>query len=496
MEGSMSEVRVRFAPSPTGYFHLGSARSLLFNWLFARRHGGKFILRIEDTDRTRYHPEAVPDMLAGIRWLGLDWDEGPEVEGPYGPYYQSQRLHLYQQYAQQLLDAGHAYKCFCTPEELEQRRQEQQRRSQTQGYDRRCRDLTPAQIAAKEAQGLVPVIRLKAPLSGETAFHDVIRGEIRVQNEQIDDLILLKSDGFPTYHLGVVVDDHLMHISHVLRADEWIPTTPHRQLIYQAFGWTPPVYAHLPVILSPTGQGKMSKRKTVGADGRVHDVMIRDFRAAGYLPEAMFNFLALIGWAYDDKTEILSREQIIASFDLAHVSSAPARFSYEKLDWMNGIYIRGLDADDLAARVLPFLTAAGLDADIDTVQRIAPLIQERLVKLSDAVEWTDFFFLDELHYEPHALVQKKMTVEQAYLVLEASHDVLSTLSSFDEPLLEKALRATVTATDLKSRQFFGTLRIAVTGKQVAPPLFGTLAILGREVVLQRLAQALALLQEM
>ncbi len=492
----MSDVRVRFAPSPTGYFHLGSARSLLFNWLFARRHGGKFILRIEDTDRTRYHPEAVPDMLEGIRWLGLDWDEGPEVDGPYGPYYQSQRLHLYQQYAQQLLDAGHAYKCFCTPEELEQRRKEQHRRGETQGYDRRCRDLTPEQIAAREAQGLVPVIRLKAPVSGETAFHDVMRGEIRVRNEQIDDLILLKSDGFPTYHLAVVVDDHLMRISHVLRADEWIPTTPHRQLIYQAFGWTPPVYAHLPVILSPTGQGKMSKRKTVGADGQVHDVMIRDFRDAGYLPEAMFNFLALIGWSYDDKTEILSREQIIGNFDLAHVSSAPARFSYDKLDWMNGIYIRSLEFDDLAVRILPFLRRGGLDADIDTVRRIVPLIQERLVKLSDAADWVDFFFLDDVQYEPQALVQKKMTVEQARQVLIAAQRALGELDCFEPEAIETALRALAAESGLKAGAFFGTLRIACSGKQVAPPLFGTLAILGRDKVLQRLGQAQALLEEM
>jgi glutamyl-tRNA synthetase len=489
----MPNVRVRFAPSPTGYFHLGSARSLLFNWLFARRHAGKFVLRIEDTDRKRYHAQAVPDMLAGMRWLGLDWDEGPEVGGAYGPYYQSQRLPLYQEYAQRLLDSGHAYKCYCADRFLEQMREEQAQRGRSPGYDRRCRELTAEQRAQKEAQGTVPVIRLKAPLTGETAFRDLIRGEIRVKNEQIDDLILLKSDGFPTYHLGVVVDDHLMEISHVLRSDEWIPTTPHRQLIYQAFGWTPPLYAHLPVILSPTGKGKMSKRKTVGADGQVYNVMIREFRAAGYLPEAMFNFLALIGWSYDDKTEILSREQIIDSFDLQHVSSAAAKFSYDKLDWMNGVYIRSLEVDDLASRIMPFLSEAGLEADAETVQRITPLIQERLVKLSDAVEWTDFFFRDVLDYDPQLLIQKKMDAEQACLVLEAAHDVLSALSSFDEALVEKALRATVTATGLKARQFFGTVRIAVSGKQVAPPLFGTLAVLERDQVLKRLARARGLL---
>lgn len=489
----MSDVRVRFAPSPTGYFHLGAARSLLFNWLFARRHGGTFILRIEDTDRTRYHPEAVPDMLEGMRWLGLDWDEGPEVGGPYGPYYQSERLPLYHEYAQVLVDSGHAYTCYCTQEELEQRRKEQERRGERGGYDRRCRELTAAQRAEQEAQGRVPVIRLKMPLSGETSFTDLIRGEIRVQNEQLDDLILLKSDGYPTYHLAVVVDDHLMRISHVMRADEWIPTTPHRIVIYQALGWQPPLYAHLPVVLSPTGQGKLSKRKTVGADGREHDVLVHEFRAAGYLPEAMFNFLALIGWSYDDKTEILSREQIIENFDPAHVSPAPAKVSYEKLDWMNGIYMRSLEVNDLAARILPFLTSAGLEADAETVRRITPLIQERMVTLADAVEWTDFFFTDRLDYAPELLIQKQMTADQALQVLVASQQALSGLPTFDEAAIEEALRVASEASGLKARQFFGTLRVATTGKTVAPPLFGSLAILGREKVLARIAKAQQLL---
>jgi glutamyl-tRNA synthetase len=489
----MSDVRVRFAPSPTGYFHLGSARSLLFNWLFARRHGGQFVLRIEDTDRTRYHPQAVPDMLEGMRWLGLDWDEGPEVGGPYGPYCQSERLPLYQEHAQLLVDSGHAYRCYCTPKELAQRRKERERRGERAGYDRRCRDLTAAQRAEKEAQGLVPVVRLRVPLSGETAFTDLIRGEIRMQNEQLDDLILLKSDGFPTYHLAVVVDDHFMHISHVMRADEWISTTPQRMLIYQALGWEPPLIAHLPLILSPTGHGKLSKRKTVGADGREHDVLLREFREAGYLPEAMFNFLALMGWSYDDKTEILSRQQIIDSFDLSHVSPAPAKLSYEKLDWMNGVYMRSLEVDDLASRILPFLSGARLQADAETVRRITPLIQERIVTLAEAVEWTDFFFTDRLDYTPELLIQKKMTAEQALQVLAASQQALSALPAFDEAAIEEALRAASEASGLKARQFFGALRVATTGKAVAPPLFGSLAILGRERVLARIAQAQQLL---
>jgi len=489
----MSKVRVRFAPSPTGYFHVGGARTCLFNWLFARRHGGQFILRIEDTDRTRYQEEALSDLLEGLRWLGLDWDEGPEVGGPYGPYFQSERLHLYQEYAQKLLDMGYAYKCYCSPERLQQMREEQQRRGENIGYDRHCRELTAQERAEKEAQGIVPVVRLKVPLSGETAFHDLIRGRISIKNSQMDDFVLLKSDGFPTYHLANVVDDHLMKISHIMRADEWISSTPRHVLMYKAFGWTPPLYAHLPVILNPSGKGKMSKRKTVGADGREYNVLVHEFREAGYLPEAMFNFLALVGWSYDDKTDILTREQIISHFDLDRISKSPAAFSYDKLDWMNGVYIRQLDVEDLARRIKPFLDRANLNADMDTVRRITPLIQKRLVKLSDAVALTDFFFVDELHYDPQLLIQKKMTVAQARQVLDESHRVLSALPSFDEDAIEKALRAKAEEMGLKARQFFGTLRIAITGKKVAPPLFGTLAILGREKVLRRIARARAML---
>lgn len=486
-------MRVRYAPSPTGYLHAGGARTCLFNWLFARRHNGRFILRIEDTDRMRYQERSLADLLEGLRWLGLDWDEGPEVGGPYGPYFQSQRLPLYQEYAQKLLESGHAYKCYCSQERLQQLRAEAGRRKQPTGYDRHCRELSAKERAQKEAEGIVPVIRLKVPLEGETSFHDLIRGTISMQNSQMDDFILLKSDGYPTYHLANVVDDHLMEISHIMRADEWIPSTPRHVLMYRAFGWIPPLYAHLPVILSPTGKGKMSKRKTIGANGREYPVLIREFRAAGYLPEALFNFLALVGWSYDDKTEILTREQIIQHFDLDHVSKSPAKFSYDKLDWMNGVYIRQLDADDLARRLKPFLDKAKFDADLQTIRRMVPLIQERLVKLADAIALVDFFFAEELHYDPPLLIQKGMDIEQTRQVLAESEQVLRTLPTCEEADIEAALRAKAEQMGLKPRQFFGTLRIATTGKEVAPPLFGTLAILGRDKVLKRIARARELL---
>ena len=496
-----TRIRVRYAPSPTGYLHAGGARSCLFNWLFARRHGGTFVLRIEDTDRTRFFRSSLTDTMESLHWLGLDWDEGPEVGGPYGPYMQSERLPLYQKYAQELIASGHTYKCYCSAERLRHLREEQKAGISSRsfasghiGYDRRCRELTARQRADLESAGIVPIVRLKVPLDGQTCFHDLIRGRICMKNDQMDDFVLLKSDGFPTYHLANVVDDHAMEISHILRADEWIPSTPRHATMYDAFGWTPPLYAHLPVILSPTGQGKMSKRKLLGADGREYNVRVREFRSAGYLPEAMFNFLALVGWSYDGKTDLLTREQIVQGFDLDHVSKSPAKFSYDKLDWMNGMYIRQLEADDLAERIRPFFEGAGVTVDREMARQITPLIRERMVKLTDCIALTDFFFVDRLEFDPQLLTQKGMTADQARQVLSESHTILSSVASFDQASLEPPLRAKAEELGLKARQFFGTLRIATTGKEVAPPLFGTMEILGREKVLARIARARALLQ--
>lgn len=480
-------VRVRFAPSPTGYLHVGGARTALFNWLFARHHNGVFILRIEDTDRTRYEPEAVQNIMESLRWLGLEWDEGPEVGGDYGPYFQSQRLDLYQKYAQQLVDSGHAYRCYCSPERLALMREEQQRRGEPNlGYDRHCRHLTARERAEYEARGIVPVVRLKVPLEGQTSFHDVLHGDTTVDNARLDDLVLLKSDGYPTYHLANVVDDHLMEISHIMRADEWLPSVPKHVLLYDAFGWEIPVYAHLPVILAPTGKGKLSKRHG--------GVAVHEFRREGYLPEAMVNFLALVGWAYDDKTEFFTRQELIERFDLAGVSKSPAAFSYDKLEWMNGVYIRQLTQDALYERLVPFL-ASGLGMEERELRErketweIVPLIQERLKKLTDAAEWVDFFFVDRISYEPSLLVDKKMTAAESLAVLRKAQETLTALPDFAEETLEEALRALVEELGLKAGHIFGIIRVAATGKKVAPPLFGTLSVLGREQVLKRLDYA-------
>ena len=490
---TLENVRVRFAPSPTGFFHVGSARTALYNWLFARHHRGKFIIRIEDTDRTRYHPDAIPDLLSGLRWLGLCWDEGPEVGGQYGPYYQSDRLELYHHHAERLVAAGAAYRCYCSPARLAAMRQEQRAAGLPPGYDRHCRHLTRKQVADLEAQGANPVIRLAIPTEGVTEFDDLLRGHIVVANRQLDDQVILKSNGFPTYHLAVVVDDHLMRITHIMRGDEWLSSVPKRVLLYRAFGWNMPVLAHLPTILDPSGKGKLSKRKKKLADGRQTLTYIHEFRQAGYLPEALVNFLALVGWSYDGQTEFFTRDELVRYFDLNKVSKSPGAFSYDKLDHMNATYIRRLGANDLAGRLLQVLLRAGLAADFDTVLKLVPLVRERMKTLDDVVPLVDFFFTKDPSYRPPMLIQRKMAKEDALAAIHAAQRALQTLPSFDEQTLENRLRSLAGDLGLKAGQLFGCIRVACTGKKVSPPLFGTLSILGQEVTVRRLHKAASLL---
>lgn len=489
---ALDAVRVRFAPSPTGTPHIGNIRTALFNWLFARHHGGRFILRIEDTDVARLVPGSLEAIMDGLRWLGLEWDEGPEVGGPYGPYFQSQRLALFQDHAVRLLRSGHAYYCYCTPERLARMRAEQERRKEPSGYDRRCRYLSEAERRAAEASGVPPVIRFAIPLEGATSYYDLMHGEVTIQNRVLDDFVMLKSDGYPTYHFAVVVDDHLMHISHVLRADEWIPSTPRHVLLYHALGWEPPLFAHLPIILGPD-KAKLSKRH--GATS------ITAYREEGYLPEALVNFLALLGWSWDGTTEIFSRDDLIARFDLDRVGKTAAVFSREKLDWMNGYYIRQLPPDDLARRVVPFLQAAGLAPPdpvptgvLSYVAAIVPLIQERIKTLAEAPPAMAYFFEPTLSYEPSLLVQKGMTQEQTAATLAATLARLAALPVFEVDQMEGQLRDLAAELGLKTGQVFGALRVAVTGRTATPPLFQTIAVLGRERSLERIAHAIDLLQ--
>jgi glutamyl-tRNA synthetase len=493
----MSEkpVRVRFAPSPTGYFHVGGARTALYNWLFARHHaGGTFILRIEDTDRKRYQEEAEQDLVDSLRWLGLEWDEGPGVGGDYGPYYQSQRLELYTEYAGQLLDQGQAYKCFCSPQRLAEVRQRQKAENRPHiGYDRHCRALTAEQVVERETEGLRPVVRLKAPLEGQTAFHDVLRGTTTVENEILEDIVLLKSDGYPTYHLANVVDDHLMEISHIMRGDEWLSTCPIHVILYQAFGWEPPIYAHLPIFLDPGGKGKMSKRKTMGPGGREYLVLVRDFRAAGYLPGALVNFVARVGWSYDDHTELFTRQELVERFGLEGVNVSPARFDYDKLDWMNGVYIRQADVDDLAERLLPVYEEVGLEADLETVRQIAPLIQERIKTLRDAVPWSGFIFQESVEPDRKLLVGKKMDVSSSLDALQRARALVAEVDPFTPAALEQPLRDLAQDLGVKAGSLFGILRAAITGQRVSPPLFETMEIMGRERVLLQMDRGIEVL---
>jgi len=495
MTTSANSVRVRYAPSPTGDFHVGGARTALFNYLFARHTGGKFILRIEDTDQKRYNPQALGWLMNGLRYLGLDWDEGPEVGGEYGPYVQTERLEIYQRYSKQLLEAGLAYRCFCTAERMEQVSKERQQQGFNPGYDRHCRSLDPAEAERRAASGEPHTVRFKMPLDGEITVHDMIRGDITFQHEILQDTVLMKSDGIPTYHMANVIDDHLMEITHILRGDEWVNSLPLHAHLYAAFGWQPPVMAHLPLILNPTGKGKMSKREDRAPDGRLLPVFVRTFEEAGYLPEAMINYLALVGWSFDDKTEIMSREELIDRFTLERVNASPAVWNYEKLDHLNGCYIRELSIEDLTRRLLPHAAAAGYDATYEKMLPITPLIRERITTLRDVAHAADFFFLSELKpYEAAELIPQKADAALARTVLERALASLSGIE-FTQETLEAALRGEAEALKIKTGQMFQPVRVAVCGRKAAPPLFETMLVLGRDTCLARIKKAIEKLEK-
>jgi len=478
---SPTAVRVRFAPSPTGYPHLGNIRTALFNWLFARHHGGVFILRIEDTDMARKVEGAVDVILDSLRWLGLDWDEGP--------YFQSQRLSVYHEAAQRLLDEDHAYLCYCSPERLETMRQEQMKRKQPPKYDRRCRNLTQWQRTQLKAAGATSVIRFKTPLEGETTFHDLIYGRVTFKHDTLDDFVLLKSDGYPTYHLANIADDHLMAVSHVLRAEEWLSSTPRHVLLYQALGWQAPQFAHLPMILGPD-RAKLSKRH--GAAN------INEYQKEGYLPEAMVNFLALLGWSLDDRTELLSREELIRHFSLERVGKTGAIFNKEKLEWMNGVYLRRLSLEEFARRATPFLDKDLPDLvkrplDESYVSQVLSLIQERAKTLAEVSQLASFFFLDELSYDTGLLLKSKLDAKSAAEAITIASQQLEQAATWDAATLEGILRSLATELNLATGELFGLLRAAITGRTAAPPLFQTMAVLGKEKCLRRLKVALQLL---
>jgi glutamyl-tRNA synthetase len=479
------KIRVRYAPSPTGEPHLGNVRTALFNWLFARHHGGKFIVRVEDTDQDRLVPGAIDAVLDSLEWLNIDWDEGPRVGGPHAPYIQSERLSTYRGLAETLIRQDRAYLCYCSRERLAQMRQERKERGFATGFACRCREMTQQEHKDAEAESGPPVVRFAVPASGVTGVHDLVRGDVEWQNELLDDFIILKSDGFPTYHLAVVADDHLMEISHVLRAEEWLPSMPRHLQLYEALDFTPPEFGHLPMILGPD-RAKLSKRHGATA--------VLEYRDEGYLPEALLNFMVLLGWSLDDKTDVMPLNTVIESFSLDRVTKSAAIFDREKLEWMSGVYVRQLTAGELAARMVPYLER-GLPADLLPVdfgylERIAPLIHERIKLLSNVAEMTSYFFLDLPEYEPSSLVQRGMDAVGTVEALQAALERLAAAPSFDHGPLEELLRTAGAGLGLSPRQFFGALRVAATGRPVSPPLFETMEVLGRERVLRRIRWAI------
>jgi glutamyl-tRNA synthetase len=485
-------VRVRYAPSPTGKQHIGSVRTALFNYLFARSAGGTFILRIEDTDRERYQEDALTDIYATYDWLGFHWDEGPDVGGPHTPYFQSERQAVYKKSAEQLIAAGHAYYCFCSSERLEQMRQEQEKNKQPTGYDRHCRELTAEEQAHCRAQGLKPVIRLKIPLAGETTFHDELLGDITKANIDINpDPVLLKSDGFPTYHLANVIDDHLMEITHILRAQEWLPSCPLHVILYAAFGWQPPKYVHLPMVMGNDGH-KLSKRH--GSTAAI------EFRKAGYLPEALLNYIALLGWSFDASREFFTLEELEKSFSIERLNKSPAIFDYKKLEWFNGMYIRKKTDEQLKQVLLPFFAEAKLVGSPPTGEEeqkllsVIPLIKERLKFLSEAPPLVSFIFKDQLEpYPVEELMPKKMDKVQTKQILEKNQELLAGFAQYSDAENEQRYKTGAEQLGIKLGDFLMPLRVALSGSKVSPPLFESIRIMGIKKAGLRVEQAIKLL---
>ncbi len=488
-------VRVRYAPSPTGLQHIGGVRTALFNYFYAKSQGGDFLLRVEDTDRERYSEESLDDLYQTLNWLDVKWDEGPIVGGQYGPYIQSERFDLYQKYAKMLVENDMAYYCYCTPERLEKVREEQKaNKSSTQGYDRHCSNLSAEERAEYEKQGIKPVIRLRVPTEGKTTFHDVLMGDITRKNKDVSpDPILLKSDGFPTYHLANVVDDHLMGITHIMRAQEWIPSGPLHIILYKAFGWEPPIYCHLPMVMGKDGQ-KLSKRHG--------STSVRDFREKGYLPEALMNYVTLVGWSYDESTEFFSKEELEKVFDINKIHKAPGIFDYKKLDWFNGQYIRKLSDEELKEKLIPYLVKANFineeitDEQNAILDQLIPCVKPRLKVLSDVVDLSSFLFTNPGIADKEMFVAKKMDLESTTKALVKAYEILRNGLDKELPFeeIENEISNLATEMDVKVNGVFTPLRVALTSSNVSLPMNDTVNLLGKEECFKRIERAIEMLE--
>lgn len=509
MTDNIKKVRTRFAPSPTGYVHVGSVRTALYNYLFAKKFGGDFLLRIEDTDRTRFVEGALEYLLKTFDILGLNADEGVIIEkdgkvvqkGDFGPYIQSERLEMYQKYAQELIKNDYAYYCFCSQERLQQVREERQAVKLPPMYDGHCTALPKEEAEKKLREGIPYVIRMKIPKEGFTEFDDLVYGHIKVKNELIDDQVLIKSDGYPTYHFANVVDDHLMQITHVLRAEEWLPSTPKHLLLYKYFNWEAPRYAHLPLLLN-ADKSKLSKRQGDVATGIYLD--------KGYLPEAFLNFILLLGWNPKTEEEIFSMEEMIEKFDLSGVNKYGAIFNTEKLDWINGVYIRKMDLRELTELCVPYLEKEGLiekisdkefrnklteeKIDFEKLRQIVSLEQERMKKLSEIGESVRFVFADVPQYEKDLLAWKKMTADDAQKNLQIIHNELEKMdeADFTKEKLQETLNALKEKTGLSTGELLWPMRVSLSGLKNSPGPFEIAEVLGKEKTLKRIMEAIRL----
>ena len=482
-------VRVRFAPSPTGELHLGSARTALYNYLFAKKNDGKFIIRLEDTDQERLVEGSLKRMLGGLAWLGLTWDEGPDIGGPYVPYIQSERLPIYKKQADELINRGAAYYCFCSAQRLEVLRRVQEAEKQITKYDRACLNLKPEEIKAKLEAKLPYIVRLKIP-AGQTIFNDLIRGQIKVDNTSLDDSVLLKSDGFPTYHLANVVDDHLMEITHVIRGEEWLPSTPKHLLIYQGFGWSTPEFAHLPNVLNEK-KTKLSKRK----DGEA--VWVQTYQAQGYLPEAMVNYLAFLGWHPKDDREFFTLADLTKEFDLSRAQKAGAIFNLAKLNWLNSSYLRHLPVSELDNLLKPYyeeMCASYNQAPRDT-GALTELMRDRLITLASIKEHASWFFRPQVELNTEIIIPKNSTPEKTLHAIKSAHHVLQRLTSWTSQEIKDALEVLVRPGTFSRRDILWPVRLALTGEKESPDVFGVAWVLGQKETLTRLAQAESLLAD-
>ena len=485
--GKKENIRTRFAPSPTGFLHIGGLRTALYSYIFSKQHGGKFILRIEDTDVNREVEGAVETIYRNLKWAGIKYDEGPDIGGPYGPYIQSQRLEIYKKYADKLVENNKAYHCFCSEETLKEMRSEQIAKKQIPKYDRRCLNLSNEEVQEKIKSGAIFTLRMKIPNNRVIEIEDIVRGKISFNTNELDDQIILKSDGYPTYHLAVVVDDHLMKISHVIRSEEWLPSTPKHILLYEYFDWEPPRWAHLSLILNPD-KTKMSKRKG--------DVSVEYYIKKGYLPEAMINFLAFLGWNSGTEKEVYSIKELMKDFSLEKVHRSGAVFNIDKLDWLNSYNLRKISLDELTKKIIPFLESSNLikngNYNLEYIKKVVALEQPRLKKLSEVEERSAFFFKDP-EYSSELLVWRDMLFKDVSSSLNVSLEALKKVSDGDfncENLEAVLLKEAERARNKDKGRLLWPLRVALTGLEKSPGPFEVLEILGKAVSLKRIEAAI------